>query len=285
MAVSTPRLLPLGEIRQALGVVTQRYRGVDTIPVGRIVGSLDRTVDFDRDFRPRTTDLAERLDSLRRAYPNGDFPAISVYEVGGAYFVVDGHHRVALSRELGRDYIDADVIELETEYELEDEVDVLTLVHTEQHRRFMEESGLAAVRPDARFELLRPDAYAQLLEIVQAYAYRRSREAGRLLAPAEVAADWYETEYLPAVEAIHAVGLHRRYTYKTDADLFLWIDAKRRSLEPMQRTVSWLDAARAAAGERHGPLTRRRLTREKRRPLPRRRTRNLRPTDGARPPS
>jgi hypothetical protein len=250
--------------------VNQTYLGVQTIRVDRIVGTLDRTVDFNRDFRPRNRQLATRLDGLRQTFPYGDFPAINVYEVGGAYFVVDGHHRVALAREMRAEYIDAEVIRLDTQYELDDGVDVLTLIHTDQHRRFLRESGLDEIDPDARFELLRPDAYAELLAKVHAFGYRRSLEAGRLLSKAEIARDWYETEYLPAVEAIHEVGLDRRYTYKTDADLYLWVEGKRRALEPMRPDVSWRQAAEAAAGEFHGPLTERRLTRNRRRPLSRR---------------
>jgi ParB-like chromosome segregation protein Spo0J len=34
-------------------------------------------------------------------FPDGVVPAISTYEVDGMYFVVDGHHRVALAHELG----------------------------------------------------------------------------------------------------------------------------------------------------------------------------------------
>jgi uncharacterized ParB-like nuclease family protein len=267
MTISSPALLPFTEVQRRLGLVDQSYVGVRPIPVDRIVGSLDRTVDFDRDFRPRSSRLESRLRSLREAYPAGDFPPITVYEVGGAYFVVDGHHRVALSRELGQAFIDADVVRLATEYELDPDVDVLTLVHTQQHQRFMEESGLAAARPNARFEFLRPDAYVALLGVVHAFAYRRSVAARRLLDPSETAAEWYDSEYQPAIEAIHKAGLHARYTYKTDADLFLWVEGRRRSLEPLNSGATWQDAAEAAAGEWHGPLTRRRLTSQKRTPL------------------
>jgi hypothetical protein len=281
MAVSTTSLLPLGEVRQRLGLVSESYGGLQTIPVERIVGSLDRTVDFDRDFRPLRPrrDLRDRLRFLQRQYPNGDFPPISVYEVGGAFFVVDGHHRVALSRERGAEFIDAEVTRLSTEYELGEAIDVLTLVHTEQQGRFLRATGLDEVRPDARFELLRPDAYSELLNKVQAFGYRRSIAAGRLLEPAEIGAEWYDTEYLPAVSAIHEVGLDRRYTYKTDADLYLWVDNKRRQLEPMRRDVTWLEAAQAAAGEFHGPLTRRRLVRQRRRPLRRSSDRGAEPAE------
>ena len=179
MTLASTGLLPFAEVQQRLGLTSQTYSGVRPIRVDRIMGTLDRTVDFDRDFRPRSERLAPRLRSLRKAYPNGDFPPISVYEVGGAFFVIDGHHRVALGRELGLEFIDADVVVLSTEYELSPDVDVLTLVHTQEHQRFMRESSLDVARPDARFELLRPDAYAALLETVHAFAYRRSRACGQ----------------------------------------------------------------------------------------------------------
>jgi hypothetical protein len=181
---------------------------------------------------------------------------------------------VALGRQLGVHYIDADVTRLTTQFELDPDIDVLTLVHTQEHQRFMRESGLEIAHPEATFELLRPDAYGSLLAVVQAFAYRRSRQAGRLLDPAETARDWYVEEYAPAVAAIHEIGLHERYPYKTDADLFLWVEGRRRALEPMQADVTWLDAARAAAGEWHGPLTRRRYTAQKRAPLRKQRKRH-----------
>jgi hypothetical protein len=57
-------------------------------------------------------------------------PAIDVFEVGGAYFVEDGHHRVALARERGADSIDAEVTRLQTDYEIRPDVDVCQLIHT-----------------------------------------------------------------------------------------------------------------------------------------------------------
>jgi len=38
--------------------------------------------------------------------------AISVYELDGKYFVLDGHHRVGAAKKLGQEYLDADIIQL-----------------------------------------------------------------------------------------------------------------------------------------------------------------------------
>ena len=41
-----------------------------------------------------------------------ELPPISVYRVGEAHFVRDGHHRVSVARALGAIAIDAHVVEL-----------------------------------------------------------------------------------------------------------------------------------------------------------------------------
>jgi hypothetical protein len=142
-------LLPLDETRRRLRVLGQAYVGVREIPVDRIVGSVDREGDFDREFRPRTRLSRRRLTNLRRAFPDGVIPAIEVFEVGGAYFVEDGHHRVAVARERGAEFIDAEVTRLQTNYEVPPGVDVSRLVHTEQQRILLQETGLGRARPDA----------------------------------------------------------------------------------------------------------------------------------------
>jgi ParB-like chromosome segregation protein Spo0J len=40
-------------------------------------------------------------------------PPVQLVRTGGDYWVVDGHNRVALARELGQLWIDADVTELD----------------------------------------------------------------------------------------------------------------------------------------------------------------------------
>ena len=108
-------LLPFDEARRRLQIVGQSYLGVRAIPVARIVGSLDRNADFDRDFRPRRRLSRARLGSLRMAFPDGHMPPIEVQELGGSYFVADGHHRVALAHELGADFIDAEAYKTDTD--------------------------------------------------------------------------------------------------------------------------------------------------------------------------
>jgi hypothetical protein len=256
-------LLALDEVQRRLRITSQSYSGVQPIEVARVVGSLDRSSDFDRDFRPIRRVSAQRLSSLRSAFPDGDTPPIEAYEVGGAYFVSDGHHRVVLARERAAEYIDAEVTRLETNYAIGPDVDVRQLVHTEQHRTLMEESGLARARPDAVVEFSRPGGYPELLELIKAHGYDLGRRMGKLPAPEDVAADWYDTVFAPGVAALRRESLPEVYLYKTNADLFLWVYQRRRALRVLTPDADFDVAARDARGQRVSRKFRKEFLREK----------------------
>jgi hypothetical protein len=261
-------LLGLDEVQRRLRITAQSYAGVRAIEVARIVGSLDRTSDFDRNFTPRRASSKQRLASLRSAFPSGDMPPIEAYEVGGAYFVADGHHRVAFARELSADYIDAELTRLKTNYAIGPDVDVRRLVHTEQQRTLMEESGLAEARPDAVIEFSRPAGYPELLEVIKAHGYDMARSRGELLSVAEVAADWFDRMYAPGVAALKRESLPDIYQYKTDSDLFLWLYQRRRALRAVNPTADFDAAARDARKQHVSRRFRREFLREKSSPLP-----------------
>jgi hypothetical protein len=264
-------LLNLDGVRGRLRIVDQAYGGVAAIPVSRIIGSLSRDTDFDRNFRPRLRSSLDRLSSLRRALDDGaTLPPIEVHEVGGAFFVSDGHHRVALARERGAEYVDAEITHLFTNYDIPPDVDVRDFVHTEQQRIFGEETGLLQARPEARIEFSRPGGYPELLEIVKAYGYDVMQRRQEMPSREQVASAWYEEVYLPAIAAIRAESLPERYAYKTDADLFLWVYQRRRALRVSEASAGFTEAARDAGRARISSRFRREFLREASHPLPRR---------------
>jgi hypothetical protein len=264
------RLLELDEASRRLRVTGRSYVGLQPIPVDRIVGTVDRAGDFDRGFRPGRPISRRRLASLRSAFPDGLLPAITVFELGGAYFVEDGHHRVALARETGAEFVDAEVTRLRTNYEIGPDVDVCRLVHTEQQRLLLEESGLARARPEARIAFTLLDGYTQLRDIVKAHGYDLARARGVLPTPEEVAADWYDTVYLPGVAAAHRAGLPELYAdwHSTDADQFLWLYQLRRDLRAYDAAVDFDAAAARARTIDLGRKRKREHLRDGRRPLP-----------------
>src|SRR5215211_4631094 len=114
------RRCPIGlrsysEIRRQLVVLGESYRGIQEVPVDRIVGSTDRWNDFDPAFRPLRANSADRWVSVARGYDAGrSLPPVQLYQIADAYFVHDGHHRVSVARVRGQVWVEAEVVEVLT---------------------------------------------------------------------------------------------------------------------------------------------------------------------------
>ncbi len=101
--------------RRHVGALNRLPPRATTIDMHRIVGSVDgvKAQMLGADFLPRAgRTRAPRyrsvLAAMRQERP---LPAIEVYGLGGDYYVLDGHHRVAAARTLGCIYLDAVVHE------------------------------------------------------------------------------------------------------------------------------------------------------------------------------
>ena len=211
-------LLDLEETTERLRPFARRYLGIRPIPVDAIVGTDGRGRDFDRRFRARRPDVRERRRRVEQAFSDGGFPPIAVQKLGDAYFVVDGHHRVAVARRLGVETIDAEVVELTARWRLRADAGPLDLRHAEQERVFMAESGLGRILPGLRFAFSRPVGYVQLLEVIHVHGYRLLQAGGTVPERGEVARDWYSRVYLPTVEAIREARLDEVCPEVTDPD-------------------------------------------------------------------
>ena len=93
------RLLSFDDLRRENAANNRLYRGTRVVEVEEIVGSVGRWKDFDRSFLPARTSVGQRWKRIDRAFQRGeDLPPVELYEIGDAYFVVDGHHRVSVAR-------------------------------------------------------------------------------------------------------------------------------------------------------------------------------------------
>src|SRR5450759_2525274 len=86
-------ILPYEEVIEALGFVTERQLGPKVVPLDDIVGTVDRTRDFDRNFRPTSGRVRSRWESIAAAMRRGEpMPPVDLLQIGEIYFVRDGHH-------------------------------------------------------------------------------------------------------------------------------------------------------------------------------------------------
>src|ERR671917_2635205 len=108
-------LLCFDDVRKIPGAIGRIDRGIRTVPVWQIGGSVGRCSEFDGDFMPARASLEERWKRIDRAFHRGEvLPPVSLYKIGSFYFVLDGHHRVSVARYHGVEWIDAYVAEFDT---------------------------------------------------------------------------------------------------------------------------------------------------------------------------
>ncbi len=75
-----------------------------------IIGSEGRAADFDLGFHPLDESARDRWVSMAVAYLRHlPLPPVELIQVGDAYFVRDGHHRISVGRAFGQIAIDAEV--------------------------------------------------------------------------------------------------------------------------------------------------------------------------------
>ena len=112
------------EVERA-GVTARVEGGMKTIPAAKVVGSVGRAHNLRSDFFYRTGQaMTARFKRIGQAMEEGKvLPPIEVYKAKlrrthdgrdveqTEYYVVDGHHRVAMAKKLGQDYLDAHVVE------------------------------------------------------------------------------------------------------------------------------------------------------------------------------
>ena len=107
------RLLSFDEAKASLAGWSQVYRGLQLVEVERIVGSVGRDKEFDSSFLPRRASSETKWKRIDRAFHRAeDLPPVSLYEVGGLYYVRDGNHRVSVARFHGVREIEAEVVQV-----------------------------------------------------------------------------------------------------------------------------------------------------------------------------
>lgn len=220
-------LIPFAEVRDRLGLASFVDRGLREIDLDRIVGSLERSRDFNRAFLPREESLRARWQDVYRLAegPQG-FPPIDLYQVGDVYFVVDGHHRVSVARRMGAATIEARVREFTTPVDLGAGVDLdlerlATILRERGRAEFLAATG---IEPESEEDLAASDvdSYPRLLEHIEVHGYFLGLEEERRVPWPEAVASWRWTIYRPMLEAIRASGVLGDFPGHTETDLYLF---------------------------------------------------------------
>ncbi len=224
-------LIPYEEVRRRLHARNLAERGLQDVPLDAIIGSVGRYTDFTRTFLPTRDSDRERWAHVHQAALEATgLPPVELYKVGDAYFVKDGHHRISVARQVGAKHIEAYVTEVQTKVPLTPETTIEDLVLKGEYADFLARTSLDHLRPDADLTLTVAGGYDKLLEHIDVHRYFMGLEQQREIPYEEAVAHWYDTVYLPVVQAIRERGLLRYFPDRTEADLYLWLMEHRAEL-------------------------------------------------------
>ncbi len=227
-------LLPYDEISTKLRAVSQTDRGVQQVPLKDIIGSVNRIQDFDRNFLPLRDDDIYRWAGVKTAMTSrhaAGVPPISLYQLGDAYFVLDGNHRVSIAKEMGMDTIEAYVTEIKTKVPVSSTLTYDELILKTAYVNFLEETQIDRILTGDDFSLHLIENYPLLKEHINVHQYYMGIENDRPVSFEEAAIHWYETVYFPVIASIESSGLHHAFRDLTITDLYLWLLDQQQSLQ------------------------------------------------------
>ena len=218
------RLLSFDEVKDKLNLRGSAYRGLHTVPVKSIIGSVDRYRDFDSAFLPTQPHTADRWKAINSFYYSDEaLPPVKLYQVGDVYFVLDGNHRVSVAREHGVEYVDAEVIQVRSRVPLTLAVNADDLEILGEYERFLERTQLDQLRPEQNIRFTIAGGYEQLIEHIAVHRYFMGVDEQRDISEETTVTHWYDTVYMPVVEVIREQNVLADFPGRTEVDLYLWL--------------------------------------------------------------
>lgn len=220
-------LLSFEEVRSLLQPKAEAYQGLKVVPINKIVGSEGRYQDFNKQFLPRKEHLRHRWTRVDEArLQDIVLPPIKLYELGGAYFVRDGNHRVSVAKSQGVEAIDAEVTSLDAKIRILpnfSKEDLYNAVLDYEYANFLEKTHVKELFPEADLRLTCTGRYDEIMYHIFVHKYFINQDYEEELPFSEAVKSWYRNVYYPIHLIVEEENLLSRFPGKTEADLYVWI--------------------------------------------------------------
>lgn len=220
-------LISLNDVKQMIKPTNETYIGMKVIPIDKIVGSEGRYNDFDNRFFPKSSHLKNRWEHVdEAAIQSIDLPPIKVYEIAGLYFVRDGNHRVSVAKSRGTEFIDAEVVSLQSEIVLKkpDNInDIVKQIINYEKRVFYSETGFGDITDYWCLDFSRTGRYDVIYNHILTHKYYINLHKKEEISMEEAILSWFNNVYLPLAINIRKKHILRAFPKRTIGDLYVWI--------------------------------------------------------------
>ncbi|MBN2531529.1 MAG: transcriptional regulator [Spirochaetales bacterium] len=256
-------LLSFHDVKSILKPGAHTYKGVIPVKLSLIIGSEGRYKDFNKLFLPRHQHLRFRWERINLAhYKNVILPPIKLYEIGGVYFVRDGNHRVSVAKTQGVEFIDAEVVSLNSIIELHPDMtrEYLKNVIIEfEKKRFYRTTKLDKLRLGCDLSFTTPGRYDEIIKHIQGHKYYINLEKKDEIPFQQAMLSWYDNVYCPIIKIIEDEKILNRFPDRTPADLYVWIVSTWHELKEQYGEDYSLKQAAINYSQEHGSGTLKRI--------------------------
>jgi hypothetical protein len=174
--------------------------------------------------------MRERWATVHRLTSEKELPPVELYQVGEAFFVSDGHHRISVARQTGARIIRAHVYQYPVCTNLGPGTTFEDLLIEEERLEFLKSTGLETSRPEQSIRFTSLGHFSKLECQIASYQAALSLIDGRPFSYQEAAAHWYDMYYTPIVQLIRQREVLNSFAHRTESDLFVWVTAHQRQL-------------------------------------------------------
>ena len=225
-------LVDFSTIEKNIPVYTLKSKGIQAIPIDKIIGSLGRYLDFSETLLPKRTDGSSRYEYIKSLMKKEiNLAPIQVYQMLDNYFIIDGHHRVAVAKnEFKAKYIDAEVTEIKFNFELSKDKNYV--FDSESTKKFLikiEEYAFEKATFLNNEILIHPLKVTELKSYTilnqEILDFKQNYNNGELLKKSImfVSYKWYAERFLPAVKLMKTEDILSKFANRTYTDLYVWI--------------------------------------------------------------
>lgn len=220
-------LISFTDIKTMLRPENEVYKGMQVVPIKLIVGSEGRYKDFDNHFFPKSHFLKARWESIDSAVlQNITLPPINLYEAGGLYFVRDGNHRVSVAKMKGQEYIDAEVVSLQSEIKLKPSTskkNILKQVLNYEKRVFYTETNFGDITDYWLLDFTTPGQYDVIYNHIMTHRYYINMGITETIPFEEAALSWFNNVYTPVIHALETNHIKKLFKKRTLSDMYIYL--------------------------------------------------------------